>query len=243
MRKKTIQEELEELEREKEEHIKKMNSQTGHTDDHVYDFDAKYETHDFEEAKFHDDKDDIPESEIERMQENLRKKFEEAKKLTSGTKSSTQNSISGLGILSIILLIPFLALIGMLAGGLFLVIGLGITPITQQSTFIEVTSQVQTVEIEYDEDGDPYAKMKVMYNFEDNEYSCIVNDHSVRSMSDLPEIGDEIVLKVNPNNPNEVILPDDNYFGYIMFIIFGSFMAFMGGAGSIAIVKMFLGKK
>ncbi len=154
MRKKTIEEELEELEKEKEVHIKKLSKNSGHSDEHVYDFDARYETHDFEEAAKNDfvyeddddfeDDDEVSDMDIDKMEANLKKQFNEAEKeiqeseellekINNALNSSKSNSKSKskLGIFSLFLLFPCIILLGVTIGGILMISFLGIVPINQ----------------------------------------------------------------------------------------------------------------
>lgn len=265
MRKKTIEEELEELRKEKENHIKKLGKEAKHSDDHVYDFDARYETHDFEEAAKNDfvyeddfvdfdeeddvdyetDIDNVTEDEIESLQQRPERKYKEARNSLEDTKQilqysknkSSELSKSGLGFFSLFLLVPCLALLGTFIGGILMIIFLGVIPITEQSNFMEITSIVQTAEIRYDSDNDPYASIKLAYVYNEEEYTCILKDYGIKHLNDLPENGDEYILKINPNNPKEAILPEDNQVGSIICMIFGSILSIFGLIGLVKLIK------
>lgn len=261
MRKKTIEEELEELEKEKEVHIKKLSKNSGHSDEHVYDFDARYETHDFEEAAKNDfvyeddddfeDDDEVSDMDIDKMEANLKKQFNEAEKEiqeseellekinnTLNSSKSNSKSKSKLGIFSLFLLFPCIILLGVTIGGILMISFLGIVPITQQLNYVEITSHVESTQLFTDDEGDHFIHIKVVYNYNEEDYNCIIKEY-INSLKDMPEKGDEVVLKVNPNNPEEAILPDENFVGQIICMVFGAFMTLFGLIGLTKMIKAY----
>lgn len=118
-------------------------------------------------------------------------------------------------------LIPFLVVsIGFFIGSMFMMVGLGIVPLAKATKYEPVTATVTEVKTYEDEDGSLLANYTFRYTYNEKEYEK-VSSYS-QSANLVPAVGDEIVVKINPENPDEVL--DSLFTCYIMLVAGGIFL-------------------
>jgi len=105
----------------------------------------------------------------------------------------------------------------------------GIIPWAKSSAYIEIPATVIEVRTYIDDEGDLMAVITYQYVYENKPY--VKEASYAQSASLSPNVGDIIKIRIDPNNPNNVI--DDNFvhiiltFFGIVFMSFGIFAVIM----------------
>lgn len=221
MRKKTIEEELNEIAHEKEDHIEKLHKDfLSRKDNHAYDFDncgikenSSLATDDEEEFtkadrerldKFHNGELNLEDDELWDEYMRLCGKYNKA--LDNGTlyksrssyQSTTRSTKKTMSAKENVLSIFSLSI--MVAVGLCVMLFAGIFPLVKQNkiNFVDVQSTVTSIGVSHD-NGKTYATLGVDFKFNDKSYHTFVKiDVTNRP---VPVIGEKINIQINPNDP------------------------------------------
>lgn len=221
MRKKTLQQELEEIKAEREEVIKQLSKKTGHSQDHIYDFNAKY-----------------------KAQKNAETDEEEQEQRLHAALQKHKSRSKHVGVkvfFGILCLIPCFSMLGVISLGFFLMISSGILPLMSQLKYVDVTAIVESVEV-IEEENDFYAHINVSFEYEGEAYQTAINE-LFNQREDIPQVEDRILIKVNYKNPNEAQIKSEGYAGQIICIVIGGIMVFACIFGIVKLIRMLIAER